>query len=461
MHQERLVKIEEALTRAQEKMALAQERHSELDPAHLEAMEQMLAEMKARAEHAHQTQEAALERQFAAQAEAMARFEKAKVLQQEAMHLHQEERVAAMEKAKALQEEAMQLHQEERVVAMEKARAHYAEAMELAQDRMEDAWQQVIVRAQGRVRLGVSLNGNQGDEFDAQGARIESVMEDTPAEEAGLQEGDIITHLNGQSLLAPIPDEADEDFDLDESLPVQRLIALAGELEEGDEVEVRYLRDGDAATVTMEAAEIDNRAFSIVTGDLGEGRILRWDPEERGAWSFTLPDDRHFEFNFQELKELEDLEALEDLNIKIWKPEDMEELENLEIYFKDLEVDAPNIRLRSFREGAPNVYAFGGGDTPFVYSAFGRFGGHGLELTELNPGLAEYFSTDDGLLVLDVDEDSTLGLMAGDVIQAIGGREVEDHGDVMRILSSYEDGETVSFTVVRKGSVREVEGTIG
>ena len=65
------------------------------------------------------------------------------------------------------------------------------------------------------------------------------------------------------------------------------------------------------------------------------------------------------------------------------------------------------------------------------------------------------------LLVLAVDEDSTLGLMAGDVIQAIGGREVEDQGDVMRILSSYEDGETVAFTVVRKGSVREVEGTIG
>jgi hypothetical protein len=319
----------------------------------------------------------------------------------------------------------------------------------------------VIVRATGRIRLGVSLSGSQGDEYDAQGARIESILEDSPAEAAGLQEGDVITHLNGQSLLAPIPDEADKDFDQDESLPVQRLLALAGELEEGDEVEVRYLRDGEPETVTFEAAEMDDPAFTILRGNLGDARVLRWDPEERGAWSFTLPEGRHFEFNFQELKELEELEALEDLNIKMWKPEDMEELENLEIYLKDLDVDAPNIRLRSFYEGEPNVYAFSGGDTPFVYRAFGRYGGYGLELAELNPGLAEYFSTDQGLLILEVDEDSTLGLMAGDVIQAIGDREVEDRGDIMRILGSYEEGETVTFTVVRRGSVMEVEGTMG
>jgi S1-C subfamily serine protease len=86
--------------------------------------------------------------------------------------------------------------------------------------------------------------------------------------------------------------------------------------------------------------------------------------------------------------------------------------------------------------------------------------GFGLELTELNPGLAEYFSSDEGLLVLDVDEDSTLGLMPGDVILAIDGRDVEDQGDVRRILGSYKDEETVSFTVVRKGQEIMVEGTL-
>ena len=85
---------------------------------------------------------------------------------------------------------------------------------------------------------------------------------------------------------------------------------------------------------------------------------------------------------------------------------------------------------------------------------------HGLHLTELNPGLAEYFSTDAGVLVLEVDDGSPLGLQAGDVILAIDGREVEEQRDVGRILRSYEGGEEVSFSVIRKGQQITVEGTI-
>ena len=85
----------------------------------------------------------------------------------------------------------------------------------------------------------------------------------------------------------------------------------------------------------------------------------------------------------------------------------------------------------------------------------------GLELTEMNPGLAEYFSTSGGLLVLNIEEESTLGLLPGDVIRSIDGRDVEDQGDVGRILRSYEDGESVSFSVIRKGRETQVEGTIG
>jgi S1-C subfamily serine protease len=90
----------------------------------------------------------------------------------------------------------------------------------------------------------------------------------------------------------------------------------------------------------------------------------------------------------------------------------------------------------------------------------GRSSAFGLELTELNPGLGEYFSTETGLLVLDVDEDSTLGVNPGDVILAIDGREVEDQGDFRRILRSYDEDETVTITVMRKGREIQVEGTI-
>jgi len=390
VHEERLVRVEEALARAREEMAAAQERHGDFEADRLEQIERMLAEAKLQAEHAYLNQEKVLEQRFTAQ----------------------------------------------------------AEAMERARDQLREA-QQVVVQVRARVRLGVSLDGNQGNDYDGQGARIESIIEDTPAQEAGLLDGDIITHLNGQSLLNTIPGEAEEGFNEDESLPVQRLMALARKLEAGDEVELRYLRDGDPLTVAFEAAEIDEPSFTILRGELGNmemhmPRVLRIGPEGRGTWNFTLPDDREFEFNFKELEALRDLEGLKDLEVRL----------------EDLNIDAPNIRFRSFPEGNVRAYGIRGGDAPFLYGLMGGAAAFGLELAEMNPGLAEYFSASDGLLVLNVDEESTLGLMPGDVIQAIDGREVENRGDVRRILGSYEEDETVSFTVVRKGRELQVEGTI-
>jgi len=313
--------------------------------------------------------------------------------------------------------------------------------MARAQEQVRRA-QQVVVRVRSRVRLGVSLDGTQGDEVNAQGARIQGVMDDTPAQEVGLLEGDIITHLNGQYLLDPLSNEGEEELDEDESLPVQRLIALAQELEAGDEVEIRYLRGGQPQTVSFEAAEIDDPSFTLLRGNLGDAEgYYRFDPEERGVWSFTLPDREEFEFKFQELEKLE-------------------ELEDLKLELKDLYVDAPNIQFRSFPEGSVRGWAMRGGDAPFVYNFMGGMARFGLELTELNPGLAEYFSSDEGLLVLDVDEDSTLGLLPGDVILAIDGREVEAQRDFHRILGSYEAEETISFNLVRKGQEITVEGTV-
>jgi S1-C subfamily serine protease len=82
----------------------------------------------------------------------------------------------------------------------------------------------------------------------------------------------------------------------------------------------------------------------------------------------------------------------------------------------------------------------------------------GMELRDMNPELAPYFSTDRGVLVLDVDQDRELGLRPGDVILAIGDREVERVRDVRRILSSYGEEERVTFQVMREGRPIQVEG---
>jgi len=73
-----------------------------------------------------------------------------------------------------------------------------------------------------------------------------------------------------------------------------------------------------------------------------------------------------------------------------------------------------------------------------------------LDLVTLNPDLGEYFGTKEGVLVLKAPADSGLALKAGDVILSIGGRKPTSPSHAMRILRSYETGESVTIDVLRK-----------
>ncbi|MEL7310133.1 MAG: PDZ domain-containing protein [Pseudomonadota bacterium] len=96
--------------------------------------------------------------------------------------------------------------------------------------------------------------------------------------------------------------------------------------------------------------------------------------------------------------------------------------------------------IMQFVEGGNERFWFLQGDTPWG----------DMELTELNEGLGEYFGVPEGLLVVDVPADSDLGFKAGDVIQSIGGRAPRDIGHALRILGSYEPGETLDVDIVRQ-----------
>ncbi len=73
-----------------------------------------------------------------------------------------------------------------------------------------------------------------------------------------------------------------------------------------------------------------------------------------------------------------------------------------------------------------------------------------LDLVTLNPDLGEYFGVKEGVLVVKAPGDSTLPLRSGDVILAVGGRKPTSPSHAMRILRSYEKGETVSIDLMRK-----------
>ncbi len=72
-----------------------------------------------------------------------------------------------------------------------------------------------------------------------------------------------------------------------------------------------------------------------------------------------------------------------------------------------------------------------------------------LELVSLNSDLGEYFGAKDGVLVVRAPADSSLPLKGGDVITSIGGRKPANPSHAMRILRSYETGETVSIEIKR------------
>ncbi len=102
--------------------------------------------------------------------------------------------------------------------------------------------------------------------------------------------------------------------------------------------------------------------------------------------------------------------------------------------------------MGQMKELMPEMHMGPGNDFEF---AFGSPWG-GIELVELNPDLGDYFGTREGVLVVSAPEDSTLALKGGDVIVSIGGRKPTSPMQAMRILRSYEPGESVTLDVLRK-----------
>jgi len=81
-----------------------------------------------------------------------------------------------------------------------------------------------------------------------------------------------------------------------------------------------------------------------------------------------------------------------------------------------------------------------------------------LELAALNDGLAEYFGTHDGVLVLEIPDKNSLGLRAGDVIQLIGGREAQSPEHAFRIFRSYDADEEMILHIIRHGKGMDLKG---
>jgi hypothetical protein len=263
-----------------------------------------------------------------------------------------------------------------------------------------------------RARLGITVSTEQGASLDTRGALVQSVTRDGPADDAGIEEGDVITRVDGHGLLDALDADTERDFDLDRSVPVQRLLAILRDVEPDQEVEVHYEREGETRTTTVEARELG--AWTGF-GAVGSG----WRQGEMADRMRALGDRmRGFHFEGPEGSDA----------LRLW-------------------ADSTGSRgMRVLSSPDVGVYVFGGR--------------RGLDLIELKPGLASYFGVDGGVLVAEVDEDSALGLEPGDVVLAVGDRDVEGPEHLRRILRSYQDDEPITFRIMRHEREMSVQGRL-
>jgi len=229
-----------------------------------------------------------------------------------------------------------------------------------------------------RARLGVSVN-LAARATDSIGAYVNGVTPGGPAAKAGLQSGDVITRLDGKSVL-----DAAAQADEGHSAPGLRLVELAARLGPNDTVAVEYRRGKDRKTATL------------ITGD---------DP----AFNMPMPGMGSMDFSMDS-------------------------------------GDGPDaVRWFARGHGMPGMMM------PGPDRVMMRLGSPlaDVELAALNPDLGRYFGTTEGILVVNVDNDSAFGLKGGDVVLAVDGRKPSSPGHLLRILGSYDGGEKFRLDIMR------------
>jgi S1-C subfamily serine protease len=240
-----------------------------------------------------------------------------------------------------------------------------------------------------RARLGLKVN-LRARSTDTVGAYVDAVTPNGPAAKAGIQSGDLITKVDGNSVLAGARVERDSDR---ESLPGLHLIELAARLEPNDTVAIELRRGKDRKTVSVVTADEPDIAFEGQPG----GRTM--------SFRFFRPDGP----------------------------------------------DPMGMAL----EDSDQERHFGGG-APFLFGPLAD-----LELAPLNPDLGQYFGASSGVLVISVPKDSELGLRGGDVVTNVDGRKLASPSQLLRILRSYERGESFKMGILRKQKRETVTGKLG
>ena len=280
--------------------------------------------------------------------------------------------------------------------------------------------------------IGVILDNEQGD-----GVRIIEVRRGSPADAAGVREGDIVVRLNGEDAAASLDD-------------------LPSRLHAGDTVRLRIRRDGEGEREVVMVAEARQpaRRFSVVRPGGNESIvIINGDTMRLPALQALTGRIDSLRTHLMELGEGRTFRVEVDSMVRMYSDSAgvwMQRMPRMDFRMEPMPMPMGEGVVA---EGMP----FESG-RPF-FMELGRRAAAGAELAEMNEGLSAYFGGQrEGALVIEVSPESPAaraGLQPGDVIVRAGGESVEDPADVRAALNRAEAGH-VALEVIRQGRRQEL-----
>lgn len=336
------------------------------------------------------------------------------------------------------------------------------------------------VAGSGQAWLGVSLQDLDRDLRDAldlrsgtRGIVVNSVMDDSPADDAGIRSNDVITAVDGRRVdgyddLTDIMDDRDPGDTV--SIDVIR-----GDNERS--FDVRLGNKDDAPSFTFFSGDDDNRWFSddgddrhmvidlddLQGGNLKElledsldGRFMIDVDEDDGRIEITIRDDEDDDNDDRRVIILGDDD--DDPHRDRHRARDRNRNRNRD---RDRKVI---VDRRTDKDNDGNVFVWRGDEG---HSMNRRDAGYlGVSTTSLGDQLAAYFgvSSGEGVLIEDVVDDSPAekaGLRAGDIILRVNGESIDGPTDLLREIRDHEAGDEVDIDLLRDKKKRTITVRLG
>ena len=227
------------------------------------------------------------------------------------------------------------------------------------------------------------------------GWHIISVVKGSGAEDSGLQMGDVVKYLGNQPL--------NTQPDLEETLDLTHY-------DEGEIIDLTVDRNGSEMHVEVEARKNNSADILMNINAEIEGTVAG------SNWATTMSD----------------LTNSDNFSVMIMNSED----ENFSLNNDDIHMVFPD------KIGQMKMFITQG-------DSISKLLGKNHKLSALNAGLAEYFNTDNGVLVLQVSQDNVFGLQNGDVIKNINETPVKNPKDVIKALLKADKQHKSKLKVVR------------